>query len=300
MRALRPALLLLAATACATPTAEKMSFEGVLPPARSTSALEDGPARGAAHTTRDLTTTLNRFSDQARRNRERAPRGSAMSAAEINNWADLLRRLDVYLARPEAEISSHDVVRARLVLESELQLDSGSYGSMPPALADSVVARLGELSNRTAVVRLAKLRAARPRFRWPVEPVEVTSSFGGRTHPVTGVYRPHLGIDLAADTGQEVNASAAGVVVKAEFNEGHGNFVELDHGGGVQTRYSHLSRILVIRGMRLRQGELLGLAGATGLATGAHLHFELWRDGQPVDPADELPEPPGSVPVATR
>jgi murein DD-endopeptidase MepM/ murein hydrolase activator NlpD len=114
------------------------------------------------------------------------------------------------------------------------------------------------------------------------------------------VYQQHQGIDLVAVRGQPVTAAGDGVVIRAEHGNGHGNHVEVDHGGGVMTRYSHLSAILVVPGVAVKQGESIGLAGDTGLATGVHLHFELWRSGQAVDPLVELGDPEQAAPVANR
>ena len=119
---------------------------------------------------------------------------------------------------------------------------------------------------------------------WPVEPVAVTSGFGWRAHPVTGEVLRHLGLDLAAHEGQVVSTAGRGRVVHAGWRGGYGLQVEVVHPGGVHTRYGHLSRVLVEPGMVLEPGDVVGLAGNTGLSTGPHLHFELWRAGRALDP----------------
>ena len=118
-----------------------------------------------------------------------------------------------------------------------------------------------------------------------IQPVRVTSLFGRRFHPIFKRYREHQGLDLAAVTGQDVFAAQGGTVIAAGPAGGHGNQVQLQHAGGLVTRYSHLSRILVRVGDALSRGERLGLAGRTGDATGPHLHFELWRGNGPVGSA---------------
>jgi murein DD-endopeptidase MepM/ murein hydrolase activator NlpD len=127
-----------------------------------------------------------------------------------------------------------------------------------------------------------------PRFSWPISPVSVTSHFGERAHPILGELRDHLGIDLAARRGQGVFAAAPGVVLNAGWNGNYGYQVEIQHAARVTTRYSHLARVMVEPGEILERGDLVGLAGDTGLATGVHLHFELWKDGRPRDPVDDL------------
>ncbi len=127
-----------------------------------------------------------------------------------------------------------------------------------------------------------------PSFSWPLTPVSVTSHFGERAHPIMGQVRDHLGVDLAAKRGQAIFSAAPGVVLRAGWNGSHGYQVEVQHAAQILTRYSHLSRVLVRPGTILERGDVLGLAGDTGMATGVHLHFELWKDGQPMDPMDEL------------
>jgi murein DD-endopeptidase MepM/ murein hydrolase activator NlpD len=85
-----------------------------------------------------------------------------------------------------------------------------------------------------------------------------------------------------------VYAAAAGVVLNAGWNGNYGYQVEIQHAARVFTRYSHLSRVLVEPGQILERGDVVGLAGDTGMATGVHLHFELWQDGRPRDPIDDL------------
>jgi murein DD-endopeptidase MepM/ murein hydrolase activator NlpD len=124
-------------------------------------------------------------------------------------------------------------------------------------------------------------------FRAPVQG-RVSSRFGWRALSVNGNHF-HAGVDLAVPLGTPVHAARDGVVVKAGWGGTYGNVVYLDHGDGTQTRYAHLSRIDVQVGERLRQGDVLGLAGSTGASTGPHVHFELRFDGRAVDPLEYLP-----------
>ena len=112
----------------------------------------------------------------------------------------------------------------------------------------------------------------------------VTSRFGYRVHPILRFGRLHQGVDIAAASGTPVFAAADGVVVGAGWNGGHGRQVRLEHSDGVSTSYSHLSRIAAEPGTRVARGQLVGLVGSSGFSTGAHLHFEVRRHGQPVDP----------------
>ena len=113
----------------------------------------------------------------------------------------------------------------------------------------------------------------------------LTSAFASeRVHPILHLARPHEGIDVAAPMGAEIEAPAAGTVTEVKWEDGYGNFVTIDHGYGLVTRYAHCSKILVVRGQRVKRGQKIALVGATGLATGPHLHYEVWVNGKPVDP----------------
>ena len=112
----------------------------------------------------------------------------------------------------------------------------------------------------------------------------VTSGYGMRRHPILGYVRMHAGMDFAASWGSPIYAVTDGRVAYAGWHGGHGNYVRLDHGGGIATGYGHMSRIAVAPGMAVRRGQIIGYVGSTGLSTGAHLHYEVYRGGQTVDP----------------
>ena len=128
-------------------------------------------------------------------------------------------------------------------------------------------------------VRFAATPSIMPTRGW------LTSAFSAeRVHPILHLARPHEGIDVAAPMGAEIEAPAAGVVTEVKWEDGYGNFLTIDHGYGLVTRYAHCSKILVVRGQRVKRGQKIALVGATGLATGPHLHYEVWVGGKPVDP----------------
>ena len=132
---------------------------------------------------------------------------------------------------------------------------------------------------------LATEQNATGSFVWPVPGhTTVTSRFGLRTHPVTGVEKKHLGLDIAADTGTDIVAADGGVVTRASVYGGYGNCVILDHQNGYVTLYGHLSRYAVREGDSVRQGQVIGQVGSTGLTTGPHCHFEIWQSGTRIDP----------------
>jgi murein DD-endopeptidase MepM/ murein hydrolase activator NlpD len=112
-----------------------------------------------------------------------------------------------------------------------------------------------------------------------------TSPFGWRVHPILHDWRLHTGQDLGAAQGTAVYAVGAGRVVTAGPTGGYGNVVIVQHAGGVQSYYAHLSQIVVPPGAQVRSGQLVGRVGSTGLSTAPHLHLEIRRGGQPIDPA---------------
>jgi murein DD-endopeptidase MepM/ murein hydrolase activator NlpD len=122
----------------------------------------------------------------------------------------------------------------------------------------------------------------------PLQSMRVTSAFGSaRMHPILHRVLPHLGLDLGAAMDSPVRATADGSVSYAGVRGGYGNLVEVEHPNGFATRYGHLSRIAdgLLPGSPVREGEVIGYVGMTGLATGPHLHYEVRRKGLPIDPA---------------
>jgi murein DD-endopeptidase MepM/ murein hydrolase activator NlpD len=112
----------------------------------------------------------------------------------------------------------------------------------------------------------------------------ITSGFGGRMHPILRFIRMHNGIDYGASWGSPIVAAADGQVVRAGWAGGYGRQVRVAHAGGLVTSYSHMSRIVAGEGGIVRRGELIGYVGSSGLSTGPHLHYEVLRDGRPVNP----------------
>jgi murein DD-endopeptidase MepM/ murein hydrolase activator NlpD len=122
----------------------------------------------------------------------------------------------------------------------------------------------------------------------PVKGGYMSSHFGNRTDPITGGNQFHRGLDFSGKLGDPITAVADGVVIFASRDAGLGNLVEIDHGNGLMTRYGHNSKLLVSVGERVRAGDKISLMGSTGRSTGNHLHFEVWRDGRPVNPRQFL------------
>ncbi len=122
----------------------------------------------------------------------------------------------------------------------------------------------------------------------PVTASRVSSGFGMRFHPLLGYSRFHKGTDYAAVTGTPIHAVTDGTVQMAGWGGGYGNMVKLAHGRGLGSGYAHMSRILVRSGQTVTQGQIIGYVGSTGLSTGPHLHFEVYRNGVAVSPGSVL------------
>ncbi len=122
---------------------------------------------------------------------------------------------------------------------------------------------------------------------WPVRGW-VTSPFGNRTSPFSGILKFHEGMDIAAQTGTPVVAPADGVVIKAGFSTGYGNMVEISHGYGIRTIFGHNTRLNVKAGQRVKRGDVISYVGDTGTSTGPHLHYEVRLNGLPVNPVKYL------------
>ena len=146
---------------------------------------------------------------------------------------------------------------------------------------------LGALESRLRLVRSdveqrGAVAQATPSI-WPAHGW-LSGGFGNRADPFTGERDYHPALDISTDKGDPVYATADGAVESAAYSGNYGNLIVLDHGFGMLTRYGHLSKFNVKAGERVRRGQVIGFVGATGRATGAHLHYEVWLNGQPVNP----------------
>lgn len=120
--------------------------------------------------------------------------------------------------------------------------------------------------------------------RKPVDSFKLTSQYGFRADPFAGRRARHKGLDMAGPIGTPIYATADGIVGRAQWVGGYGQYVEVNHGGEIQTRYGHLSQILVQPNQRVTKGQVIGLMGSTGRSTGSHLHYEVRIAGNSVNP----------------
>ncbi|REJ18011.1 MAG: hypothetical protein C6W59_06050 [Paenibacillaceae bacterium] len=123
---------------------------------------------------------------------------------------------------------------------------------------------------------------------WPTDSTRLTSEFGLRSDPFTRRLARHSGIDLGGNSGDPVYAAGGGTVMESDYNQSRGHYIIIEHESGYKSVYMHLRKRLASAGQKVEQGEKIGLLGSSGRSTGPHLHFEIWKDGQAVDPLPYL------------
>lgn len=159
-----------------------------------------------------------------------------------------------------------------------------------PAIYDSINNSNLSYGNAESSGAMAYKIGENANFRSPlgVSKLNISSGYGTRVHPITGKTTQHDGIDIACDEGTEIRAVMAGKVKLARNVDGYGNFIEIDHGNGLETCYAHLSQIIVKEGENVKKDSLIAYSGNTGASTGAHLHFEVRQNAIPQDPTSYL------------
>jgi murein DD-endopeptidase MepM/ murein hydrolase activator NlpD len=172
---------------------------------------------------------------------------------------------------------------ARTLLSAAVTSPENTFGVLRDLLS---VLETRLQSVRGDVERWQALGRATPSI-WPALGW-LTDGFGRRTDPFTGDPAQHLGLDIAADKGQPVYATADGVIESAAWANDFGNLVVIGHEFGLATRYAHLSRFVVRAGQRVARGEVIGYIGSTGRSSGPHLHYEVWANGAPINPLQLL------------
>lgn len=207
---------------------------------------------------------------------------AAAQQAQVENMAATLRADRKRLARHWAALGLDPYKRAKTI-QSGL---GGPYIPPPPGDHDSAFGLAYEAA-RNDFMQAAAFRKFADHVPLGVplaSEAEIMSGFGIRRDPFTRGMALHSGVDLREEPGAPARATAAGRVVEADWSGGYGRMVEIDHGGGLITRYAHLSRIAVKPGEWVARGQIVGRVGSTGRSTGPHLHYETHVDGQAVNP----------------
>jgi murein DD-endopeptidase MepM/ murein hydrolase activator NlpD len=213
--------------------------------------------------------------------------------------------IDELATRANLDADSARAMRALPAVIKDRAMGGAPTAWQRPALMASALASpedtfgvlrdiLGKLESRLRIVRTdverrealaAATPSILPAIGW------LSAGFGARADPFTGEPAYHPGLDISADKGSPVVATAGGVVESAEWAGNYGNFLVIDHGFGIKTRYGHLSGFAVRAGATVQRGDLIGYVGSTGRATGPHLHFEILANGQLINPLKLLISP---------
>lgn len=228
----------------------------------------------------------------------------AARVMERNSRAALARRV----GEMQARLMRIEALGQRVVETADVSADEFDFDS-PPALGgpetsaavgavqvDGLLRRIdrdlrrkeAQLEALTEVIEGRSFVAVSEPSGRPVESGWISSRYGKRIDPITGVPAWHSGIDFAGRRGSAVLAVAAGVVVVTGSQKGLGRYIDLDHGNGWKTRYAHLEEIRVATGDIVERGQTIATMGSSGRSTGPHLHFEVRRDGRQVNPAVAL------------
>jgi murein DD-endopeptidase MepM/ murein hydrolase activator NlpD len=234
----------------------------------ATSEMENASYRAA---TKELTTQIQSIEDAV-------GKLTAQSALDPATAGALARLPAIVRARAMGG-GTDSGVGLRSVLSPTLSSPEDTFGMVRDLL--------GQLESRLQIVRTdvekrSALAAATPSI-WPAIGW-LSATYGNRADPFTGAPEFHSGVDISTDKGNPVFATAAGTVEAASYNGPYGNMVVVNHGFGLMTRYAHLSGYAVKVGDRVERGRVLGYVGATGRATGSHLHYELLVNGQLTNP----------------
>lgn len=158
-------------------------------------------------------------------------------------------------------------------------------------MLDAVEKESNQIENELRRLQMANSgnTSAPGAYLWPCPSSKrITSNYGYRIHPISGVKKLHSGMDIGASYGSAVVAAAGGKVIKSEYYGGYGNCIIIDHGGGHATLYGHMSSLIAKVGQEVAAGAQIGKVGSTGASTGNHLHFEVRINGATTDPAKHL------------
>ncbi len=171
----------------------------------------------------------------------------------------------------------------------------GVQNAPPPFDVEKLASRVSNKSGKASVKTRSTIKASEP-IEKEIEKAEKANIYTPYGMPVKGVITrgftaSHRAVDIAAQTGTPIIAPANGIVVKVTFNKRFGNLVVISHGDIYKTVYGHLEKVFVKPGDIVKKGDLIGLVGNTGLSTGPHLHYEIWKNGRPVNPLNYISFP---------
>lgn len=207
------------------------------------------------------------------------------ASQKAESMTQIMRRTGVDVSDKRSEAQTLETPPLRTDTSAGDSVKGGVGGPfIEPMKFDRFNASLDQLDSALSRLESVRETALALPYGNPAPGQGITSRFGNRPDPFLGRLAFHGGIDFQAETGLPVKATGAGKVTTAGWASGYGNLVEIDHGQGITTRYGHMSRILVREGETISAGDVVGRAGATGRATGPHVHYEVRRNGEAVNP----------------
>ncbi len=206
------------------------------------------------------------------------------------------KKKEIQASRAEQAAAKAKLVRS----QDALEVKSGEMGDVIHELSDEQAKYQKEFNEAERAMQSAKnelkklLNSSKSSqtkyvggtFMWPTPSCTIiTSAYGMRYDPITRVRSKHTGVDIGARQGSNIVASNSGTVVTSGWSsKGYGNYVVINHGGGMSTLYAHMSKRLVSKGQTVSKGDVIGLVGSTGYSTGPHLHFEILKNGEDTNP----------------
>lgn len=233
---------------------------------------------------------------RAVRERQAAEKKVALAQSELVATQQALQAQQQAQARARNQLDVLAAERSNLVAVADAQRRhvAGEVAQMEDLSATQeaqlealILERQREIAAQQRAAGIAGTGSAPGVLAWPVSGT-ITSPFGYRRNPFGGGMEFHQGLDIAAPMGTTITAAAAGTVISAGWYGGYGNYILIDHGGGMATGYGHCSQIFVSVGQHVQKGQAIGAVGSTGYSTGPHVHFEVRINGKPVDPAQYL------------
>ena len=223
---------------------------------------------------------LERYKEAVKKvEQQKAELDAALSDAEKQEKVLKQQKLEY-----ESEVAQREKTLADLVSrEKTAQADYNSIVKEEEELNASIKKLVAQLGTSSIYVGGT--------MQWPLPAANnvVTCKYGMRVHPITKVYKLHTGVDLRATKGTNIYAANSGTVIKSTYSSAYGNYVLIDHGGGVATLYAHMSSRKVKLDQKVKRGDVVGLVGSTGYSTAPHLHFEVIKNGNYTNPLDQFP-----------
>lgn len=215
---------------------------------------------------------------------------------DLNNTKILIRhqKYELELSEQEMRTKKQTVVDAKAELEVSSAEKQSLYNDLQDRYEDLKKAEDEiEAQEKAVGEEIKRLQMERDyvggEMTWPAPGYyRVTSKFGQRFHPVLKRWKLHTGMDLGVPSGSKIVAANEGVVLIAKYNVAYGNYIVIDHGGGITTLYAHNKKLLVSPGQTVKRGQVISYSGSTGYSTGPHLHFEVRINGEYQNPMDYL------------